>query len=573
MKTLVETSLLGRKWVINDSEKSDNLITRILNSRGVFGDENISRFLSPTIKDSMPDPSNMIDMDVGARLMADAILSGKKIAIFGDYDVDGITSTAILIKYFRGVGADVIWHLPQRDGEGYGLNKNSVKQLYDAGAQILITVDCGISGNEETEYAKSLGMDVIITDHHSPDAEIPRADAVINPKRNDDTSGLSYLAGVGVAFLFLVALNRELKKTRDDTPNLMDLLDLVALGTICDTMQLIELNRAFVATGLRIMANEKNIGIRELMRVAGAREYSVYTVGFVIGPRLNAAGRLCSARPALELLLTDNIGTANLLANDLNEKNKERLDIQNGIMLMAEERANECKQNGKCVLFIYGENWHKGVVGIIAGRLKDKYDLPVCVATKNGDKLDGSGRSIMGVNLGYIIHQAVEAGILSEGGGHSAAAGFGMRADKIAAFEDFLEEKTLEQLGGIKPTCEVVVDMEMDAGGATLNLANEMEQLAPFGQGNPEPTMVLNGAVLGFATTMGGGGNHIRGTFRTSNGSQLTFVGFNMTDTVIGKFLLDEENINTKLRVLGKLKKNEFNGRVSAQLFLEDIAI
>lgn len=587
MRKVVEKSILGQVWAVvtypgddNSPSNADNLVQKILISRGVTDMAAMEKFLNPCIKDYMPNPSVMRDMDVAAKIIADSILNNDKIAIYGDYDVDGITSTAIFVKYLRSIGADVVWHLPTREGEGYGLNTGAIDEIARGGARLIITVDCGISGVAEVAYAKSLGLRVVVTDHHSPDAVLPTADAVVNPKRADDTSGLSYLAGVGVAFLTLVATRRELRArdVSDDMArriadtNPMNYLDLVALGTICDTMPLVGLNRAFVATGLKVLGLRNNLGLRTLMDVAGIKKPSVYAAGFALGPRLNAAGRLDSAAPALELLLTDNPLIANDLAHKLHQMNQDRIDIQNAIMVAAGDMAQKCCDAGRCSLFVCGDNWHGGVMGIIAGRLKDKYNLPSCVATRSDGVINGSGRSIPGVDLGHIIHDALAAGIVSEGGGHAAAAGFSLSAENEEKFCEFLEQAVRTQLNGVMPHREIVADAEMDAGGATLKLVNKLNALAPFGQGNPEPTLILNGATLRFATTMGGGA-HLRGSVATSAGSQLAFVGFNLVGTPVGDFLLDDANANTKIMLLGKLKENEYNGHISAQFFLEDIAI
>lgn len=587
MRKVVEKSILGQVWAVatypgddNSPSNADNLVQKILISRGVTDMVAMEKFLNPCIKDYMPNPSVMRDMDVAAKIIADSILNNDKIAIYGDYDVDGITSTAIFVKYLRSIGADVVWHLPTREGEGYGLNTGAIDEIARGGARLIITVDCGISGVAEVAYAKSLGLRVVVTDHHSPDAVLPTADAVVNPKRADDTSGLSYLAGVGVAFLTLVATRRELRArdVSDDMArriadtNPMNYLDLVALGTICDTMPLVGLNRAFVATGLKVLGLRNNLGLRTLMDVAGIKKPSVYAAGFALGPRLNAAGRLDSAAPALELLLTDNPLIANDLAHKLHQMNQDRIDIQNAIMVAAGDMAQKCCDAGRCSLFVCGDNWHGGVMGIIAGRLKDKYNLPSCVATRSDGVINGSGRSIPGVDLGHIIHDALAAGIVSEGGGHAAAAGFSLSAENEEKFCEFLEQAVRMQLNGVMPHREIVADAEMDAGGATLKLVNKLNALAPFGQGNPEPTLILNGATLRFATTMGGGA-HLRGSVATSAGTQLAFVGFNLVGTPVGDFLLDDANANTKIMLLGKLKENEYNGHISAQFFLEDIAI
>lgn len=574
--------MLGKAWVsvCDDVCGTENLLNRVLASRGIVSDADVEKFLSPSIKEYMPDPSVLKDMDVAAKIIADAVQNHKKIAIYGDYDVDGITSTAVFVKYLRALGIDVVWHLPTREGEGYGLNNDAIADIVKDNVDLMITVDCGISGVDEVKFAKDAGLVVVVTDHHSPDSVVPNADAVVNPKRIDDESELSYLAGVGVAFLTLVALNRELKSRSLDSElaarvaaeNLLNYMDLVALGTICDTMPLIGLNRAFVATGLKVLGLRQNLGLRVLMDLAGIKKPSVYAAGFALGPRLNAAGRLDSASPALELLLTDNPLIAHDLANKLHQMNQERIDIQNAIMLSATEMAEKCCQSGKCSLFVCGDNWHGGVMGIIAGRLKDKFNLPSCVATKTDGQINGSGRSVSGVDLGKIIHDALAAGIISEGGGHAAAAGFSLSEDKEKEFCEFLERAVSEQLNGLVPQPEIVVDAQLDAGGATMKLVKQLNAMEPFGQGNPEPTLVLRGGTLRHAMIMGNG-SHLRGSVMTSSGNQLAFVGFNLVGTPVGDFLLDDANTNTKIMLLGKLKENEYNGRVSVQFVLEDIAV
>ena len=584
MRNIVEKSMLGKVWAVSDDYNvnkgltdTENLIKNILTSRGITGDVAVERFLHPSIKEYMPDPSVLKDMDKATEVIADAICANEKIAIYGDYDVDGITSTALFVKYLHEIGIDVSWHLPTREGEGYGLNISAVEQIAQNGVNLMITVDCGISGIKEVARAKELGLKIVVTDHHSPDNVLPSADAVINPKRADDTSGLPFLAGVGVAFLTLVSLNRELKRrgffdNGKNQINLLNYMDMVALGTICDTMPLIDLNRAFVSTGLKVLGLRQNLGLKTLMDLAGIKSPSVYAVGFALGPRLNAAGRLDSAAPALELLLTDNPLIANDLANKLHHMNQERIDIQNAIMIDAIDMANKCCENGNCSLFVCGDNWHGGVMGIIAGRLKDKYNLPTCVATRIDGVINGSGRSIPDVDLGKIIHEALAKGILSEGGGHAAAAGFSLNADQEKEFCDFLEKSVMEQLNGEKPKSEIIVDAEIDASGANMKLVERLADLAPFGQSNPEPTLVLHGCVLKFASIIRNT-SHLRGVIKTSNGGQLSFVGFNLVGTPVGNFLLDDANTNTKIMMLGKLKENEYNGRVSAQFTLEDIAI
>ncbi len=560
---------------INEVSKNFDLpvaLSGLLISRGV---SNIEQFLNPSIKEQMPDPFVMRDMDMAIGCIVNAVRDGKKLSVFGDYDVDGITSTANMVRYFRDLGInDILWHLPSRDGEGYGLNINAIDDLYARGARVLITVDCGISAVNEVSHAKSLGMDVVILDHHEPEDILPSADAVVDPKRHDDESGLTYLAGVGVSFLFLVGLNRALRESGffddRDEPKLMESLDLVALGTVCDTMPLIGLNRAFVATGLRVLEGRKNIGLRALMEVSNVKSISVYVLGFVLGPRLNAAGRLTSADKSLELLLCDDMRVARELATDLTSLNEQRKDIESGTLMHAIEMIESNPDAFDPFIFLCDENWHGGVMGIIAGRLKDRYYRPTCVATKSADgTINGSGRSIPEVDLGRIILDAMSAGLLVEGGGHSAAAGFTLHESMADKFIEFVRIQVKKQLGEICLKPLIKIDVLMDAGGASMSLVRSFSRLEPFGQDNSEPTFALTGAMLSWANIVGHG--HVRAAFKTSAGTTVQVIGFNLADTPVGQFLLDESNVGRAVTLCGKLKENEHMGRTSVQLILEDV--
>ena len=579
MKRIIEESILGNSWVANDGydllniEEKD-LIKNILKNRGLEEKE-YEDFLNPSIRKYMPDPLILKDMDKAVRIIADAIIKNKKICIYGDYDVDGITSTAIFVKYLMSLDVDLDWYIPERENDGYGLSIPAIKKLVDKNVELIITVDCGITGIEEVEYGKSIGLDIVITDHHNPDSFIPKADAIVNPKRSDDNSGLDYLAGVGVAFLTLTALNRYL---RDNFPefsekikniNLLNYLDFVALGTVCDTMPLVRLNRAFVSTGLKVINLRQNLGLSILMDLISIKTPNSYSLGFGIGPRLNAAGRLESAIPALELLLSDDEIIANDLAIKLNDLNQERVGIQNNILIQAQDKAENIKERYKYSLFISGDNWHGGVMGIIAGRLKDKYSMPVCVGTCKDGVINGSGRSIFGVDLGKIIYDALSVGILTDGGGHSMAAGFSLKESNKDRFQEFLENATKEQLNGKIPINEIFVDGQINACAVNSNLLESLSSLEPFGSANNEPVFVLSGLSVGSVYKIGDG-KHLKGCFNTDRGS-LNFVGFNLVDTKLGKFLLDSINRNTKIKALGKVKENNLNNTV--QFVLEDLVL
>jgi single-stranded-DNA-specific exonuclease len=556
----------GKTW-ISDGEAGADIIEGILERRGIRDAESRRIFLNPTLREQMPDPFVLLGMEGASKIIADAVRAGKKIAVFGDYDVDGITGAAIMIKFFRALGIEILWHLPDRESEGYGLNEGAVRDFAAKGAEVLITVDCGISSAREIAVAKELGMIVVVTDHHDPSADAPPADAVVNPKQSGDESGLSYLAGVGVAFMFLIALNRELGHPVSD---LTRFLDLVALGTICDTMPLTGLNRAIAASGLRVLDKRQNLGLRVLMDKAGVREADVYAAGFILGPRLNAAGRITGADLALDLILTENELVADDLAGKLNDMNAKRQSIQNAILLDADEQAKKQAESGAYCLYVSGAGWHGGVVGIVAGRLKEKYGRPCCVATKSNGVVNGSGRSIESVDLGKIIHAALVEKIATGGGGHAAAAGFDLDEKNENRFAEFLNESVRESHGGAQPVPKISVDAEMDAGGADWDLAEKMSGLAPFGMENGEPVLCLSGGAWTYGRTMGSGA-HLSGTLKTGAGV-LPVVGFNMSDSAVGRFLLDEANFGSIIRVVGKLKKNDYRGR-GVQLFLEDVSL
>ncbi len=584
MRIIVEKSLSGRTWTIeNTDEQASNAIAEKYNLPRPVADLLLSRdisdienFLNPSIKNQMPDPFVLHDMELAISHIKEAILSGKKIGIFGDYDVDGITSTAILIRYFKAINfTNYMWILPNREGDGYGLNTEAIDKMHSENTNVLICVDCGISAVKEVDYANSLDMTCVILDHHESENNLPNAVAVVDPKRNDDTSGLNYLAAVGVCFLFLVGLNRALREAgyfeKITEPNLMDSLDMVALGTVCDTMSLIELNRAFVATGLKVLKNKKNLGIKTLLDASGTKVISVYTLGFVLGPRLNAAGRLTSADKSLELLLSQDQSESQKLASDLVELNDKRKDIESITLASAIEKIDENIERYKNFIFVFDKSWHGGVMGIIAGRLKDKYNRPTCVATLNDSGIiNGSGRSIAEIDLGKIIMEGVEQGILSEGGGHAAAVGFSLVPENTEKFLSFASEKVCNQLGDKCLTPTIKADVLMDLGGVNRDLLKTFEQCEPYGQNNFEPKFILTGATFMWSNVFGNG--HIKLSFKASNGTTIQAMLFNGLHSDLGKYLLEENNYGKVLRICGRLKENEYNGRTKVQLILEDIS-
>ncbi|MCL2629147.1 MAG: single-stranded-DNA-specific exonuclease RecJ [Alphaproteobacteria bacterium] len=582
-----EKSLLGKVWSCAHIDRAEaEAISRrhglsldaasLLVARGVT---DVEVFLKPSLAASMPDPFVIKDMDKAVEVVAASVLAGEKIAIFGDYDVDGITSAAVIIKYFRAVdyGENIIWHLPSRDAEGYGLNNASIDEFDKAGAKLVITVDCGISAHREAEYAASKGIKLVITDHHNQDGDtVPVAAAVVNPKRAEDNSGLDMLAGVGVVFMFLIALNRRLRQVgyfgdARPEPDMKSFLDLVAIGTVCDTMPLVGLNRGIVAAGLRIANNWQNLGLKVLAGVAGCKTIDVYSAGFMLGPRLNASGRLASADDSLRLLLTDNFNDALAYSQRLDELNEKRKNIEQGILMLADEMIeSNLDANKNCVL-VCGENWHGGVMGIIAGRLKEKYYRPVCVATIREDGVaSGSGRSVPEIDLGGIIESAKAKEILISGGGHAVAAGFSLKAENIPAFREHLDRCVAEQMNGREFLPVIKADLILDSASATLDLVREFQNFAPFGQNNPEPSFIITGGILDWAEPVGNG--HLKLAFLTPVG-RLSAIGFGLLRTRIGEFFMNDVNRGRPVKLFGKLKENTYNGNTSVQLVLEDVHV
>ncbi|MDR2685921.1 MAG: single-stranded-DNA-specific exonuclease RecJ [Rickettsiales bacterium] len=583
MKKIVDKSLTGKSWFVSDVNpeqvsaiQKENSVSEIVASLMVArGIEKPAEFLNPSLHNQLPDPNVVLGMNDAVRIASDSVLAGDKIAVFGDYDVDGITAAAVMVKYLLALGLDdkVVWRLPHRDHEGYGLSKDAVDEFHKLNANLIITVDCGISAMQAAAHAKSLGLKLIITDHHNQGSpELPVADAIINPKRIGDESGLGMLAGVGVVFMFLIALNRNLRERgffndAKPEPDLKEFLDLVAIGTICDTMPLIGLNRAIVSTGLKVANLWNRTGLRILGDVAGCKHLDVYGAGFMLGPRLNASGRLGTADDSMKLLLTDNEIEARELAEKLDGLNRQRKDIESGILQLSCEMVDAEGGDANCI-FVCGENWHGGVMGIIAGRLKEKYYRPACIATIQPDGVaKGSGRSVPEVDLGGIIEEARAKGLLIEGGGHAAAAGFSLRVENIPAFKKHLEDSVAKIMKGREFAPLLKADLMIDASAANLDMARSLSVLSPFGQDNPEPGFILSGAVIDWVEPVGTG--HLRLGFTTAVG-RLAGIGFGMLKTAAGEFFMNDANRGRKIVLFARVKENIYNGNSSVQLMVED---
>ncbi len=585
----VDRSVTGKRWVsragddrvamaLSQRLNLPEAVGRIMAARGV-GLDDANHFLAPTLKHSLPDPSVFRDMDATAERIASAVMQGEQIAIFGDYDVDGATSSALLKRYLKAVGARVQVYIPDRMKEGYGPNAAALTKLRNDGASLVVTVDCGTTAFEALDAAHEVGLDVIIVDHHEAESSLPKAVAVVNPKRLDE-AGNAYkqLAAVGLTFLCAIAVNRLLRThdwfaTRKE-PDLLNLLDLVALGTVCDVVPLTGLNRSFVHQGLKIMAARRNIGINALADVAGIDEPpGTYHAGFVFGPRVNAGGRVGESALGSLLLSTDDATEAKDIANKLDSYNRERQSLEANILDDAMAQVEREGDDLGAVAIAAGVGWHPGVVGIVASRLKDRFNRPACVIAfagdAGGDMGTGSGRSVTGVDLGQTIIAARQAGYIVKGGGHAMAAGFSLTQDQLTGFRAFLGERIGAQIvaHGIEPTLSI--DGAIKTRGASLELLNDLARVGPFGAGNPEPRFVIPDARLVFADPVGT--DHVRCRIEDSSGGRLNGIAFRCLETPLGATLL--KSGGGALHLAGKLRINTWQGKSTPQLIIDDAAI
>ncbi len=578
----VERSLSGRRWLARPGDERlalaltqrlglPELVGRVLASRGVGLDEAES-FLNPTLRDLLPDPGHLKGMESAVERLVAAVTRGETIGIFGDYDVDGATSSALLRNALADMGATARVYIPDRIKEGYGPNAPALLRLKDAGVGVVVTVDCGTTAFEALEAAAQAGLDMIVVDHHVGEAALPAALAVINPNRLDETSPHGHLAAVGVAFLLAVGLNRGLKQAgwyqSRPAPDLMRWLDLVALGTVCDVVPLVGVNRALVVQGLKIMAKRGNVGLAALADVAGVKERpDSYTLGYVLGPRVNAGGRVGEAELGTRLMSTDDPAEAAEIARRLDGYNKDRQEIEAAVLLDAIEQVEGRPDDGRPLLIAAGENWHPGVIGIVAGRLKERYGRVACVVALEGDQGKGSGRSVPGLDLGSAIIAARQAGLLRAGGGHAMAAGFTVARDKLDALSDFLAERLQAQLeGDLVPLLEL--DGALDAGAAGIELVETLAGVGPFGSGNPEPRFAVSGARIVKADVVGSG--HVRLMLAGAGGKRLKAIAFRAADSEMGHAFLSSSG--AAFHVAGTLRVDTWQGNSSVQLIIDDAA-
>ena len=553
------------------------LLARVLAGRGVEADA-VAAYLDPSIRALMPDPHVLTDMEAASAHLAHAVIHGESVAIFGDYDVDGATASALLACYLRHCGLDPMVHIPDRIFEGYGPNVEAIRGFAERGAKLLVTVDCGTTSHGALAEAKTLGLDVVIIDHHQADAELPPAAAVVNPNRADDLSGLGHLAAVGLVFLTLVALTRELRQRNFWTgmrpePDLLSLLHLVALGTVADVVPLTGLNRAFVAKGMIALRRRDHVGLTALMdaaRLSGPPE--PWHLGFLLGPRINAGGRIGRADLGARLLLEEDPSEAARIAGELDRLNRERQQIELATVAQAEAEAMAAlglEEKGAVVVTAQ-EGWHPGVVGLVAARLKERYGRPAfAIALEPGGTGTGSGRSIAGVDLGQAVRRAVRDGLLIKGGGHAMAAGVTLNKDRLAGFRAFLEDSLAGPVEAARRERALLIDAAVSAAGVTLELCDLLSRAGPYGGGNPEPLLALPAHTLVYADQVGD--NHVRARFKSGDGKIVNAIAFRAAGQLLGRTLLD--NRGRAMHAAGSLAIDRWQGEERVQMRLADVAM
>ncbi len=582
----VENSATGKRWeerladprrglALSQRLGLPEIVGRVLAARDV-GLEDAEAYLNPTLRQFLPDPSHLRDMDLAVERLVAAIRNGERIAVFGDYDVDGATSSALLQRFLKQAGADLRVYIPDRIAEGYGPNATALRKLKDEGIAVVITVDCGITAFEPLEDAAGQGLDVIVVDHHAAEPRLPVAAAVVNPNRQDEDSDCGHLAAVGVTFLLVVALNRGLRnagwfqQAGVPEPNLKQWLDLVALGTVCDVVPLYGLNRAFVTQGLKVMAQRQNPGIVALSDVAKLSERpDSFHLGFMLGPRVNAGGRVGESGLGATLLASDDPNEARELAQQLDRHNAERRELEALVLDQAIEQAEADPQEAAGVVIVAAPGWHPGVIGIVASRLKDRYNRPAIVIALDENGLGkGSGRSVPGVDLGSTVIAARQAGLLINGGGHPMAAGLTVAADNLEALKAFLSERISAQLEAVNYVPSLGIDGGIQPGGATAELLREIERCGPFGVGNPQPRFVLPSVQVANAGVVGA--DHVRCNLVGIDGKRIKGIAFRALDNPLGQMLLKTGGL--PLHVAGKLKLDSWSGRDAVQIIIEDAA-
>ena len=578
------TSVSGKNWISKEFNTDDisffktnyfldEIVAKLLSIRKIKKSE-VNLFLKPTIKNILPNPFILKDMDKAIDRTAAAITNNEKVGIFGDYDVDGATSTAILGQYFKSLKINFEIHIPDRKKEGFGPNKKAFSEFINNDVNLIFTVDCGTLSFEPIKFAKNKNIDVIILDHHQSEIKLPEAHSIVNPNRFDDRSGLHYLCAAGVCFLFLIALNKNLRDKnwfKDNNivePDLINILDLVSLGTVCDVVPLIGLNRAIVHQGLKIIKKKRNLGLKTLIELNNIENnITAYHLGYVLGPRINAGGRVGKSSHGANLLLNSNSQETFKYATELNEFNKERQILE--AKLLKEILDSNFHKNSDPVTILHGENWHEGIIGIIASRVKEKYNKPAIIISVTSTVGKGSARSIHGFDIGSTIIAAVQAGLLVKGGGHKMAAGFTIDVKKIAEFKEFVFRKFKSINMNLEEKKSYLFDTEISPSAVNINFFEKVHLLAPFGSANIEPRFLIKDLKVVNSRIVGE--KHIKSVLLGSDSSIIKTISFNSVDTDLSSYLLKKSTKN--LNIVGKLSLNEWRGQKNVEFIIDDISV
>ncbi|MBX9468298.1 MAG: single-stranded-DNA-specific exonuclease RecJ [Rhizobium sp.] len=583
----VEQSASGQRWMSRTDQAGQNralaisqlhaipeLVARVLAGRGVGVDE-APAFLDPTIRNLMPDPSKLTDCDAAAKRIVQAIDGKERVAIFGDYDVDGAASSALMARFLHHFGVEAEIYIPDRIFEGYGPNAAAIDQLIERGAKLLITVDCGSTSIEALGAAERRGVDVVVIDHHQMGHEMPVCHALVNPNREDDLSGQGHLCAAGVVFMVLVATLRLLREAGHPFARSLDLiawLDLVALATVCDVVPLKGLNRAYVTKGLIAARHQNNVGLAALLRVAGiGGPVTPYHFGFLVGPRINAGGRIGDAALGSRLLTLDDASEADQIAAQLDELNRERQAME--AVMLAEAEAEAMAEYGTgekaAVILTAKENWHPGIVGLLAARLKEKFKRPAfAIAFDSMGKGTGSGRSINGFDMGRMVRAAVDEGLLVKGGGHAMAAGLTLERANLGRLRSFFEEQAAAQVSALAANQTLKIDGAIGASGATLALVDQLEAAGPYGSGHPQPIFAVPLHRLKDVRPVGT--THMKITLEGMDGKRLEGIAFRAAETDLGHFLMN--NRGNQIHVAGTLSADHWQGNRRVQFRILDAA-
>ena len=577
-------SVVGKNWIqkefdldeikfIKENFYLDEIVAKLLSIRKIKKEE-INFFLNPSIKNSLPNPYSLNDMQKAIDRTISCIVSNEKVGIFGDYDVDGATSTAILGNYFRALNLPYEIYIPDRQKEGFGPNEKGFDYLIENGSKLIFTVDCGTLSYLPIEYANTKKIDVIVIDHHQSEINLPKAHSIVNPNRFDDRSELNYLCAAGVCFMFLVALNKRLRENNwfinksINEPDLLNFLDLVSLGTICDVVPLVDLNRAFVNQGLKVVNQKKNLGLKTLIEISEIENnLTTYHLGYVLGPRINAGGRVGKSTHGAKLLLNNDSKDAFKISSELNNYNKERQLLEKELLKDIIDK--DYGLTDEPVIVLYGENWHEGIIGIIAARIKEKYNKPTFIISTKSGLGKGSARSIYGFDIGTAVIAAVQNKILIRGGGHKMAAGFTLDTDKISEFKNFLIRKFKSININLESKKNIFYDTEISPSAINIDFYEKINVLSPFGSGNPEPKFIIKNVRPVNSKIVGE--KHIKSIFEGSDSSTFKTITFNCVDNVLGSYLL-KKNIKN-FNILGKLSLNEWRGQKNVEFIIDDISV